>query len=106
MQQFGLNTTEIKILSDIFESIDGLDTVWIYGSRANGTATPVSDIDLCIRVKPKNHAQLVMSELREKLYDSNLIYVVDLTDIDGISNPTFLSEIEKHKVLMYKKKLN
>lgn len=60
--------------------------VWVFGSRARGDYSEFSDIDLLFE-KPNGVTLPVgfLSELRESLEESNLIYKVDLVDIDELA---------------------
>lgn len=63
--------------------------VYLYGSRARGSAQPFSDIDLYIE-GPVREDEL--TELRAQFEESNLPMKVDLTyDL----SPTFLKQIQK-----------
>lgn len=54
--------------------------VYLYGSRARGTALPTSDIDVgVIAETPLDPA--VLSDIRELLEQSNILYPVDLVDL-------------------------
>lgn len=53
--------------------------VWLFGSRATGTAIPTSDIDLAL--EHDGDAPTLMSQLRESFEESRLPYLVDLVDL-------------------------
>ena len=54
--------------------------VFLFGSRANGSARAASDID--VGILPAEHLpQGLLSEIRLSLHDSNVSYAVDLVDI-------------------------
>ncbi|MFZ4402776.1 MAG: nucleotidyltransferase family protein [Pseudobdellovibrionaceae bacterium] len=55
---------------------------YIFGSRAKGTAKPLSDIDLLTKHKI---TKLQMSSLREELEESSLPMKVDIVVWDDIS---------------------
>ncbi len=71
--------------------------VWAYGSRANGTAKPWSDLDLVVFASPAQ--QNAVAELREAFAESDLPFRVDLFVWDEIPE-TFRENIRKtHRVL-------
>ena len=53
-------------------------TAWVYGSRANWSARPQSDLDMVVFAKPEQSGRV--SELREAFAESNLPFRVDLFD--------------------------
>ena len=58
--------------------------VFLFGSRARGNATPVSDID--IGIKGANAIPFsVLSELRDAVENLNLPFKVDLVDMHHVS---------------------
>ncbi len=59
-------------------------SVYLFGSRANGTMTRYSDIDVAVLAKELLPAGL-LSKIREKLDDSQIIYKVDLVDLNDVS---------------------
>ncbi len=59
--------------------------IMIYGSRVTGKARPYSDLD--IMVKASNPLTLVqLSELQEYFSESDLPFLVDITDWHSINN--------------------
>ena len=59
-------------------------SVYLFGSRANGTMTRNSDIDIAVLPKEPLPAGL-LSQIREKLEDSQILYNVDLVDLSEVS---------------------
>ncbi len=59
-------------------------SVYLFGSRANGTMTRNSDIDVAVLSKELLPAGL-LSIIREKLEDSQILYNVDLVDLSEVS---------------------
>lgn len=72
--------------------------VWVFGSRAKGTANHGSDLDLAIDAdrlltsKEKN-------QLENAFYESNLPYKVDIVDMQNVSD-TFRPYIEKEQIVL------
>ncbi|MBI4592541.1 nucleotidyltransferase domain-containing protein [Candidatus Uhrbacteria bacterium] len=83
-----------KIVKQIIPNAD----VFLFGSRANGTAIPSSDADLAIRADApldfKTRAQLT-----EAFSESDLPFSVDVVDMRSV-DPEFLTVIEKHAVML------
>ena len=59
-------------------------TAWVYGSRAKGTSTPQSDLDLVVFSTPEQRRQV--GDLREAFEESNLPFRVDLFGWDDVPN--------------------
>lgn len=59
-------------------------SVYLFGSRANGTMTRNSDIDVAV-LPDESLPTGLLSKIREKLEDSQIIYNVDLVDLSEVS---------------------
>jgi predicted nucleotidyltransferase len=72
--------------------------VWVFGSRAKGTARPASDLDLAT-----DAGEALPFGTRGTLADSfsvaPLAYRVDLVDLHSI-NPEFRALIDAHKIAL------
>ena len=60
--------------------------VYLFGSWAKGYATRSSDIDVAVLCDPPV-APWVLSEIREKLEESSVLYPVDLVDLSSAPGP-------------------
>jgi len=79
---------EIPLKRVLFQELNRLGLseyqVSLFGSRARGNATPVSDID--IGIKGANPIPFsVLSELRDAVENLNLPFKVDLVDMHHVS---------------------
>ena len=70
--------------------------VFLFGSRARGTAGPISDIDVAIYPKECLPAGL-LSTIREELEESGIPYSVDLVDLTQLSQ-SWLEKIQRDGV--------
>jgi predicted nucleotidyltransferase len=59
--------------------------IFIYGSRAEGTNRPFSDVDLGI-MGPQPVSNLILSDIEEDLENSDLPYLVDVVDFTQVSD--------------------
>lgn len=59
--------------------------VFVYGSRADGTAQKWSDIDVGVRGKKEVSGSL-LENIREELEDSNIPYKVEVVDFANVSD--------------------
>lgn len=71
-----VTTEQQQIISTLLESHVPDVSVWAYGSRINGTARSISDLDMVVFTKPEQW--LSVSNLREAFDDSDLPFRVDL----------------------------
>lgn len=82
----------------ILNSLKGHDvTVYFFGSRANGTASSKSDIDIAVSI----HTELptgLLSSIRENLKQSNVPYTVDLVDL-ATSSSDFRCIVEEKGII-------
>ena len=75
---------------------------WVYGSRAQWTSRPQSDLDMVVFATPEQNSRV--SDLRESFEESNLPFRVDLFVWDDVPEP-FKKQIEaEHVVLVGRKK--
>ncbi len=89
---------EWRIVQDILASIVPHREVWAFGSRAQFTAKPYSDLDLAVMgQQPLSLAEL--AELSDVFSNSDLPYKVDVVDWATTSEP-FKKIIEGHHVLV------
>lgn len=78
-------------------------TVWVFGSRAKGTARTFSDLDLMI---DNNHQPLPLTLLTQLLDDfeaSDLPYKVDIVDWNSISDE-FRTVVLNDKIILLRAK--
>ena len=75
-------------------------TIWVFGSRARGTAKQYSDLDIALEHNRKEKIpSSLISELVNEFEESNLPYKVDILDMNNISD-NFKQIIEEDKVIL------
>ena len=90
-------------INNILEEIVNLaqkysaSTVILLGSRAKGTATERSDIDIAVSGISDTE------NLREDLDNSPTLYTIDLVNLDECGNQLLLEDIKKYGREIYKK---
>lgn len=90
-----------EIIAEIILCCRGYDAekVILFGSRAKGTATERSDIDIAVSgVKSCD-----ILDLEEKLQDIPTLYTIDLVDLDTCRNQLLLEDIQQYGREIYKK---
>lgn len=70
-----------QMLLDIFSHLTIPVEIWAYGSRVKGTAHDGSDLDLVIIAKDGKKIPIdILTELKEKIKESNVPILVELFD--------------------------
>jgi len=72
--------------------------VWAYGSRVDRTSHEGSDLDLVIKDYGQKNVNYL--KLKEALQESNIPFLVDIIEFDGLSE-SFQAEIQKQYVVIY-----
>jgi predicted nucleotidyltransferase len=98
---FGLSSSVIKKLQEVFESFPEVNKVVIYGSRAKGNFREGSDIDLTLFGENLDLKKLQKIELEiDELY---LPYKLDLSLFHQISNLDLIEHINRVGKIFYQK---
>jgi predicted nucleotidyltransferase len=72
--------------------------VWVFGSRATGTAVRYSDLDLALEGE-KPLGPNVLGDVAEALSESDLPYKVDVIDLRSV-DPAFRAMIEPEMIAL------
>lgn len=96
---FGLPERTINELLEYFKSVETLDKVVIYGSRAKGTYRNGSDIDFAIWSDDINCA----SQIRWGLEELPTPYMFDVTDYNTLTHEGMKNSIDTDGKLFYQK---
>jgi len=89
----GVLPDEIERLRCIFEKVDSVKSVILYGSRAKGTHRDGSDIDLVLKGNGMTTRQLL--DICAEIDDLLLPYQVDLSILDHIDNAALMDHIHR-----------
>jgi len=98
---FGLSPATLAKLNSIFRLHPAIDTVLIYGSRAQGNYRNGSDIDLTIKGEPLSFAELM--KIEDQIDDLYLPYTVDLSHYTQIDNSDLKEHIDRVSRVIYEK---
>ena len=100
MDHYGLTNSDIKKLLQVFDAVSGIETVWIYGSRAKGDFRKGSDVDLAVSFGKQNTT--AFRTLKSVLEDLPFLYHIDIVDIDALEkNSDFYRELQSTKKPLY-----
>jgi len=72
--------------------------IYLFGSRAGGTQTAVSNFDVAVLASEELSRELSLA--REALEDSNIPFIVDLVDLQATS-ATFSRRVQAEGVLLW-----
>ena len=94
-----ITTDQRKTILSFLERHLPNTTAWVYGSRAQWTSRPQSDLDLVVFATPEQNGQV--SDLREAFEESNLPFRVDLFVWDSVPE-AFRKHIKRDHVELVK----
>ena len=95
----GLDEEELSQLQSIFSSYPEISKVILFGSRAKGTASKNSDIDLAV---DGLESPLKIEALVMQLDELPLPYRFDLQAMSTIKNRSLLEHIERVGIVIYR----
>lgn len=98
---YGLSDTIIEGLREVFKKHANIDEVIIFGSRAKGTYSEGSDIDLALKGNNISFNQLM--DIHIQIEDLDLLYKVDLVDYNKYAASPVAAHIDSVGKVFYKK---
>lgn len=96
---YGLDNDTIARINNVFATFPKIEKAIIYGSRAKGSNSHSSDIDLTLYGRDLTLEDLPLIEWA--LDDLLLPYKIDLSLYDRISNTDLKDHIDRRGVLFY-----
>mgnify|MGYP003590944560 FL=1 len=96
---FGLEPGALQALRAFFDATQGVQRVWVFGSRARDDWRPRSDIDLAVDA-PGWSAQDFL-RFKERMEDLPIVYPLDVVHWQGVSTPEFVAQIERDRQLLW-----
>jgi len=99
MTEFGLATHILEKLISVFECYDAIDKVVIYGSRANGTFSSSSDIDLAISAPKLEKRDFIKCCFEIEALP--IIFKIDIVHLDHLSNQALIARINAEGKIIY-----
>ena len=98
---FGLSNEVIKDISDVLKKHPNIDKVLIFGSRAKGTYSEGSDIDLAAVGENITFNQLM--DINIQIEDLGLLYKVDVVAYNKNVGTPIGEHIDRVGLLFYEK---
>lgn len=96
-----LSSSELQIIENIFRQTwrgSGIARVYLFGSRANGTNQPYSDVDLLVECESSKAG--ILSEIAECLEESPLPYKVDIVNANNLASE-YAHSVHTNKLLLF-----
>ena len=90
---FGLSDEVIADLAHAFDSVQNVDEVVIFGSRAKGNFSEGSDIDLA--AKGGGITLDTILEIKDRIEQLDLLYQVDILDYRSIGDKEVVDHIDR-----------
>lgn len=97
----GLTENSLAQIRGVFSNHPSVEKVVLYGSRANGSYKPGSDIDLTLL--GDDLTQKVLSKIQNEFEDGPLPYRFDLSIFSQITHADLLEHIKRVGVIFYEK---
>jgi predicted nucleotidyltransferase len=101
MTRFGLSEQTLATVRAILADYPEIEQAILYGSRAKGTYSKGSDIDLTLIGDRLDHR--LLAKIAGRLEDSPIPYQVDLSLRSDIDNPNLLAHIDRVGVEIYRR---
>jgi len=99
---YGLTSETIERLQRIFSHYGQISEVILYGSRAKGTYTEGSDIDLTLKGEDIDFSTL--QQIMDEIDNLLLPWLFDLSIYSKLDNKDILEHIDRVGISMYNKK--
>ena len=101
MSEMGETMRVDEVMTEIIQRcrLYGAQKIILYGSRAKGTATERSVIDIAV----SGVASHEILDLQENLEEIPTLYTIDLVDLDTCQNQLLLEDIKQYGREIYKK---
>jgi len=101
---FGLNPSDIDLITHVFRRYPDIKEAIIFGSRAMGNYKPGSDVDIALKgdLTPETSTHIHI-ELNERL---PLPYKFDIVAYSDLSHQPLLEHIDQYGKILYNRSKN
>ena len=97
--RFGLTVRDMQVLKSVFTKYPSVKSIVVFGSRAKGTYSTGSDIDLAIMDNLDSDETL--RKIKNDFEDSPLPYFVDLVSYPCLNDSRFKEHIDRVGVPLF-----
>lgn len=94
-----LRERDLETLRRVFARFPFVREVRVFGSRANGSARPTSDLDLAVAAPDAKARE--WSDLIEALENAPIVYLLDVVRLEGVANPRLVERIARDGRVIY-----
>lgn len=97
-----MQDTVLQQIVSLLTSYQGVEEVYLFGSRSNGTASERSDYDIAIRTNGISDKEfnLLSLQVHEDIFT---LHKIDLIHLNTLSNPALLDNIIHKGSLLFKR---
>ena len=97
-----IQDTVLQQVVSLLTSYQGVEEVYLFGSRSNGTASERSDYDIAIRTNGISDKEfnLLSLQVQEDIFT---LHKIDLVHLNTLSNPALLDNIIHKGSLLFKR---
>lgn len=97
-----IQDTVLQQVVSLLTSYQGVEEVYLFGSRSNGTASERSDYDIAIRTNGISDKEfnLLSFQVQEDIFT---LHKIDLIHLNTLSNPALLDNIIHKGSLLFKR---
>jgi predicted nucleotidyltransferase len=93
MQLYGIDSSIWERILSILKSSSAVEQIILFGSRAKGTFSNGSDIDLALKGKSLSADDIL--DLRLQLDELNLPWEIDLLHYESTTDPAVIEHIDR-----------
>jgi len=97
--RFGLTARDMQVLKSVFAKYPSVKSIIVFGSRAKGTYSTGSDIDLAIM--DNLDSDETVRKIKDDFEDSSLPYFVDLVSYPCLNDSHFKAHIDRVGVPLF-----
>ncbi len=98
---FGITEEQLSIIVRLLSGFPEIEQAVIFGSRADGTYSDISDVD--IAVKGNFASSLIIAKINGAFEESNLPWFFDIIDYNSLSNEILKEHIDNKGILFYER---
>lgn len=99
---YGLVDRYVTQIIDAADKFNDIETVILFGSRANGNYKPGSDVDLAVK---GNHLQeQTVAQLADFLNEETTMpYFFDVVNYGNLDNPQLIAHIDRRGIIIFQR---
>jgi type III restriction enzyme len=96
---YGLESASLARIRQLCSKSVGLESLWVFGSRARGDFRDRSDLDLAVNAPDWSREQF--NDFAEHMRQLPMVYPLDIVHWQKVSTPEFKAQIEKDRQVLW-----